>query len=467
MSISLNNILKKLPAEDKTDFRSKNKELFQKLNRTCVVIDDDPTGNQTVYNVPLLTKWDVETIANEFEKQTPIFFILTNSRSLTTHKSTEVYKEIAKNISEASKLTERDFSMISRSDSTLRGHFPSEIDAIMQGGHMEEALTVFIPVMFEGGRVTVNDTHYVSDGVDLTPVNETPFAQDHSFGYSKANLKEWIEEKTGGRVKAFEVQAISVVEIRMLDIQLLSQRIREIPYGSYCIINALNYQDLDKISKALLTVERYGKKIVYRTSSSFMPSYIGLAPKALLKSNDIIDSKNKNGGLTIVGSYVPKSSEQLKSALTQFEKEAIIEINVVEVLNENAEEYVQNITVKIDEKLARGKDVLVFTSRTLITGKNIDENLNIGKKVSKALIQIVKNLQIRPKYLIAKGGITAHDLAVKGLGMERSKVLGQISSGIPVWEMGRATRFPKLPYIVFPGNVGDDKSLVTIIQRLT
>ena len=58
-------------------------------------------------------------------------------------------------------------------------------------------------------------------------------------------------------------------------------------------------------------------------------------------------------------------------------------------------------------------------------------------------------------------------MAVKGLGMKRSKVVGQIIPGVPVWVMGPETRFPKLPYIVFPGNVGDEKSLLHISQKLT
>lgn len=466
MGLLLSNILENLPVEDTTDYRSQSKILFNQLNKTSIVIDDDPTGNQTVYDIPLLTAWDVNTLIAEFKKETPIFFLLTNSRSLTAEKSSEIYSEITKNITEASNLTKRDFSIISRSDSTLRGHFPSEINAIKQEGNLDESITVFIPVMFEGGRVTVNDIHYLLENENLIPINETAFAQDHSFGYSKANLKEWIEEKSKKSISVSDVYSVSIEEIRNTDVLTLSERIQEIPSGKYCIFNALNYQDLDKLTCALLLAEKSGKQIVYRTSSSFVPSYIGLESKPLLNSTQLIQNEHKNGGLTIVGSYVPKSSIQLKSALSYYKNEAVFEIDVEELSNKNSIVYIENLSNKISEILKDGVDVLVYTSRILITGKTIDENLNIGESVSNALICIVEKLTIKPKYLIAKGGITSHDIAVKGLKMNRSNVIGQILPGIPVWQMGLATKFPRMPYIVFPGNVGDEKSLLTLIQKL-
>ncbi len=466
MSILLSDILHKFPSEDTTDYRIQNKLLFQQLNKTCIVIDDDPTGNQTVYNIPLLTEWDDATILNEFKKKTPIFYLLTNSRSLTVDKSREIYGEIAKNIQKASIKTNRNFSIISRSDSTLRGHFPSEIEAIKEELNFKDAISVFIPVMFEGGRVTVNDTHYVLEKENLIPVNETPFAKDSSFGYSKANLKQWIEEKTKGKVKSSSVYAISIEEIREFDVISLSEKVQLIPQENYVVFNALNYQDLDKVSNALLLAEKCGKNIIYRTSSSFVPSYIGLEPRALLTVSKLLDKADKTGGLTIVGSYVPKSSEQLKNAKSYYLEESVLEINVENILGKNSNSYLFEISLKIDKQLAKGFDVLVYTSRNLITGNNASQNLNIGEKISNSLVNIVKQLKIKPKYLIAKGGITSHDLAIKGLGMKRSKVLGQVLKGVPVWKLGVETKFPNMPYIIFPGNVGDNNALYQLTKLL-
>ncbi|TXG35405.1 four-carbon acid sugar kinase family protein [Seonamhaeicola maritimus] len=466
MNVSLLDILNKLPEEDKTDFRSLNKSLFKANNKVCIVVDDDPTGNQTVYDIPLLTNWDVKTLISEFN-QSSTFFLLTNSRSLSAVETSGIYNEIAQNIYQASKITGKNYSIISRSDSTLRGHFPLEPKTLKETLGLDEAITVFIPVMFEGKRVTVNDTHYIQDEDDLIPVNETPFAQDHSFKYSKANLKEYIEEKSGGVIKSTEVFSISLDTIRQSNTDVLSENILKIPAGSYCIFNSVNYSDLDKVTNALLGAEKLGKQIVYRTSSSFVPSYIGLKPKGLLNQDDLLKESNSHGGLTIVGSYIKKSSEQLQEALKLFDATTTLEVNVEQVLSSNSKTYLTTVINQIDANLKIGKNTIVFTSRKLVTGADTSSTINIASTISKALVGIVNGLSVRPKYLIAKGGITSHDLAIKGLEMRRSKVIGQIQPGIPVWKMGSETKFPTLPYIVFPGNVGTTKTLKEVITKLS
>ncbi len=466
MSITLSNILEQLPIESQIDFRSKNQHLFKQKDKACIIIDDDPTGNQTVYDIPLLTTWDLNVFVTEFINKIPVFFVLTNSRSLSAEKTSQIYKEIADNIKKASELTKREFTIISRSDSTLRGHFPIEPATLRQQIYGNEAITIFIPVMFEGGRVTVKDIHYVLDKETLTPVNETPFAQDHSFSYSNADLKKYIEEKTKGCIEASCVYSFSIAAIRNQSAEELSEQIVSLLPNTYCIFNSLCYSDLDKVTNALLLAEQSGKKILYRTSSSFVPSYIGLHPKHLLQSIDLIKKAKNHGGLTIVGSYVKKSSNQLKKALSLFNNQTTIILDVEKVIKENSNKYLREIIKKIDHNTASGKDTLVYTSRKVITGKDAHVTIDIASRVSMALVNLVKGICVRPKYFIAKGGITSHDLAVKGLNMLRSKVIGQILPGVPVWEMSEQTKFYKLPYIVFPGNVGDNNALKTIIHKL-
>ena len=123
------------------------------------------------------------------------------------------------------------------------------------------------------------------------------------------------------------------------------------------------------------------------------------------------------------------------------------------------------VVTQTNQALAAGRDVVVFTSRKLITGGDAAASLDIGRRVSAALVRLVRDLTTRPRYLIAKGGITASDLATKGLGVKRAMVLGQIGPGIPVWELGAETKFPGLPYVVFPGNVGSSNALNEVILK--
>ncbi|MBC2844689.1 four-carbon acid sugar kinase family protein [Winogradskyella flava] len=466
MSIPVTDILNNLPEEDSTNFRSKNKTLFEANNKVCIVIDDDPTGNQTVYGIPLLTAWDVDTLVYEL-KQSSTFFILTNSRSLSAKNSKKIYKEIALNIKKASEITYKNFTLVSRSDSTLRGHFPLEPKTLKDSLGLDEAISVFIPVMFEGHRVTLNDTHFIIEGDALIPVSETPFSQDHSFKYSQSNLKAYIEEKSQGEIKSSEVYSFSLDSIRNSDAEVLSESILKIPTGRYCIFNSLNYSDLDKVAQALLLAEKSGKHVIYRTSSSFIPSYIGLESKGLIDKDNLLSYKTSHGGLTVVGSYVKKSSEQLKKALELFDSNTIIEVDIASILGDASKDYITSIIQKTDTNLKSGKDTIVFTSRKLVTGKDASSTINIASTISNALVSIINGLKTRPKYLIAKGGITSHDLATKALKMKRSEVIGQIKQGIPVWKMGNDTKFPKLPFIVFPGNVGTTNTLKEVITKLS
>jgi uncharacterized protein YgbK (DUF1537 family) len=101
-----------------------------------------------------------------------------------------------------------------------------------------------------------------------------------------------------------------------------------------------------------------------------------------------------------------------------------------------------------------------------VTGKDSKSSLKIGQKISKGLIRIIQRIQISPRYVLAKGGITSSDIATRALNVKKANVLGQILPGVPVWKLGAESRFPNLAYIVFPGNVGDDHALVDVVRQL-
>ncbi|MBW7456724.1 hypothetical protein K0U00_22045, partial [Paenibacillus sepulcri] len=119
-----------------------------------------------------------------------------------------------------------------------------------------------------------------------------------------------------------------------------------------------------------------------------------------------------------------------------------------------------------NQRLAQGQNVAVYSSRKLVAAGNKAENLKISQAVSAALVEIVRSLQVIPKFIIAKGGITASDVATKGLNIRKARVLGQVSAGVPVWLTGEEAKFSGVPYIVFPGNVGDDRTLLETVRKI-
>lgn len=425
------------------------------IYRPIVVLDDDPTGTQTVHNVPVITEWSVEAIEHELKQQTPLFYILTNSRALVASEANSLAVEIGQNIAQ----TKQDCWIVSRGDSTLRGHFPNEITALAYGlGWSDDYLTVLIPAFFEGNRLTKDDIHYLVEDQQRVPVAETPYAQDKTFGYRSSNLKAWVEEKTKGKIKASEIGSISVEGLEnSAESEILIQIEKA---DKVLIVNALNQNHLDQFAQI---VKQSARNIIFRTGASFVTSLGNISKKPLLQKLDVADRNNQNGGLIVVGSHVPKSTAQLNELL----KTGITPLEFkVETFLQDCDQYLADFSSKINTQLSEYKDIVVFTTRNLKVGLNEDESLKISTRISEGLIKLVQELRVQPRFFIAKGGITSSDLATKGLGVKRAFVLGQIAAGVPVWQLGSEAKFPNMPYIVFPGNVGKDETLLNIYESL-
>lgn len=433
--------------------------------RSLIVLDDDPTGTQTVYDLPVLTEWTVAALAAELAQGTPTFYVLTNSRSLPLPAAQTLNAEIGRNLLAAAAATGRDFAVVSRSDSTLRGHYPGETDALTAALGQQVDATLIIPFFLEGGRFTIHDVHYVAEGDQLVPAAATPFARDAAFGYHNSDLRAWVEEKTGGRVAATAVASITIDDVRLGGPDAVAQKLLTLPAGAVSIVNCAGTRDMEVFVSGLLKAEAAGRHFLYRTAATFVQVRAGLAPRPPLTAADL-NLPATGGGLIVVGSYVPKSTTQLNTLLTQPDL-VQVEINVDALLDDGqqAGEVARTIAVTTTA-LQQGQDVVVYTSRRLITGADAVSSLAIGQRVSASLVALVQGLGVRPRYLIAKGGITSSDLATKALGVKRALVRGQILPGIPLWEVGAESRYPGLIYVVFPGNVGGDDALVLARQKL-
>ncbi len=433
--------------------------------RKIVVLDDDPTGTQTVYDMPVLTEWSVELLRAELANAALAFYILTNSRSMPLPAAQALNREVGLNLKLAGEQSGRDFVVVSRSDSTLRGHYPGETDALAAALATDFAATLLIPFFLEGGRYTVDDVHYVAEGEHLTPAAATPFARDAAFGYKHSNLREWIEEKTGGRMMAEAVIAITLDDIRRGGPAQVAAKLAGLAHGAVCVVNAVSIRDIQVLVLGLLQAEAQGKKFLYRTAASFVQVRVGLAARPLLTQSELALPSGA-GGLIVVGSYVPKTTSQLAELLAQ---PAVlqVEVNVAALLDDQLQpSEIQRAAHTADEALRRGQDVVVYTSRELVTTSDAAGSLAIGQRVSDSLVAIVRALQTRPRYLLAKGGITSSDIATQGLGVRRALVLGQILPGVPVWRTGAESLHPELIYIVFPGNVGDVHAVAQVVAVL-
>lgn len=467
-AISKAHCFQSLPPESSTSLLAEIGTEGSALGHKLVILDDDPTGTQTVYDVPVLTEWSVEALMRELREPEDAFYILTNSRSLTREAAFQLNREIAIHLRMAAERTRRVIEVISRSDSTLRGHFPAEINALMEGLLLSPDGILIIPAFFEAGRYTIHDTHYVADGEHLIPAAETEFARDSYFGYHNSDLRGWLMEKTGRALTHDEVVSISIDDIRQGGIAAVETVLLGATGGQFIIVNAAAYSDLEIFVLALVHAMRAGKRYLARTAASYVRARMALSPRPLLTRADIIRGveNTSRGGLIVAGSYIGKSTRQIEAALA-LPNVAGVELRAEQLLSDAGRvEAIEGALELISCHLAVNRDTLLYTSRTLITGRTQEETLHIGQRISAALIEVVRRLAVRPCWLIAKGGITSSDIATKALGVRRAWVLGQLLPGISVWKLGHEARWKELPYIIFPGNVGDDQAIAEAIRRL-
>ncbi len=464
-------IMASLPPEWPDDPLPQIQKAVHRSGVKVIALDDDPTGTQTVHDTPVLTEWSVESLAAELQNELPCFYILTNSRSLPLAGAQALNAEIGRNLLEAARQTGRAFTVISRSDSTLRGHFPGEVDALAQAIGIPVDVTLIVPFFLAGGRYTIHDIHYVADAEWLIPAGMTEFARDAAFGYRSSNLQEWVEEKTGGRVQAADVASISLDDIRVGGPQRVADRLLELKSGSVCIVNAASDRDVEVVAAGVVLAEAQGKYFLARTAASYVRARAGITPRALLSSAELQsspagDAQSTPGGLIVVGSHVPKTSAQLNNLLTRPGLQSL-ELSVPALLDERQREgEITRVAHQAERMLLHGQTVVIFTSRKLVSAVDAERSLQINQRVADGLIHVVSAINARPRFLLAKGGITSSDVATHGLGVKRAMVLGQLLPGVPVWRTGDESRYPGLIYVVFPGNVGGPDALIEALERL-
>lgn len=431
-----------------------------------IVLDDDPTGSQTVHSCLLLMRWDVETLRLGLKDDAPIFFILTNTRSLTPEDAANVTREVCHNLKIALAAENiEDFLVVSRSDSTLRGHYPIETDVIAEELGPFDA-HFLVPAFFEGGRITCDSIHYlIIDGVP-TPVHETEFARDSVFSYNYSYLPKYVEEKTKGRIKEDTVTRFLLDDIRKGSLERLLQL-----HDNQCgVVDGEIQADLNTFAVDILTAASQGKRFLFRSAASILTALAALPPQPIAAENMAEYVRGGKPGAVIVGSHVKKTTQQLESLLTVAGTVGI-EVNVGRLLDDGVNESAKLLTEileQIQEVHNAGKTPVVYTSRQELTFKDVKTRLDFGATVSALLMDIVKGLPADIGFLISKGGITSNDVLSTGLNLTSARLLGQILAGCSmVITPSDHPQFPNLPVVLFPGNVGNADALATIYQRLT
>jgi uncharacterized protein YgbK (DUF1537 family) len=434
-----------------------------------VVLDDDPTGTQSVAGLPVLTRWEAEDLDWALAQDAPAVYVLTNTRSLGEEDAASRNREVVAVALAAAERAGKRVSFVSRSDSTMRGHFPLETDvlsaAIAEHGGAAPRLTMLVPAFPDSGRITVDSVHYwVVDG-EATPVGETPFAADATFGYRSSNLRDWVEEKTGGRIERDDVAALTIDIIRS-GAPAVADFLRALPAGTVVVVDVVDEHDMRQVALALHALDREGIASLLRIGPPYLRAHIG-QEIAEPVTTDRIDFANERGGLVVVGSHVPLTTAQLGALQADRPGTVTVELDVRSLIDERREAHLAQQADAVASAIEHGT-VIVHTSRELVTGRDGEESLEIARRVSSGLVDLVARvLELAPpRFVIAKGGITSSDVASEALQIRRAQVVGPMLPGIvSLWQpqVGPAVG---IPYIVFAGNVGTTDSLALVVRTL-
>ncbi len=448
-----------------------NKEITAN-SKKIVVLDDDPTGVQTVHDISVYTNWEKESIRQGFEEENNLFYVLTNSRGFTVEQTTKAHREIAAVVDEVAKECGKEYIFISRSDSTLRGHYPLETELLKENYEKNTGKTIdgeiLCPFFKEGGRFTIDNVHYVKYGEELVPANETEFAKDKTFGYSAPTMPDYVEEKTNGAYKVSDVTCISLEDIHNADIDKIEEQLMAVKDFNKIIVNAVDYVDVKVFCTALYRAMAKGKVFMFRTAAAIVKVMGGVSSQPLLTREQMVVKETTNGGIVVVGSHTDKTTKQVE-CLKELQDIEFIELDATLVKDDEAfEAEVKRCLAKEEECIRAGKTVCCYTTRALITADTGDkeDELRLSVKISDAVQSLVGRLSITPSFVIAKGGITSSDVGTKALAVRKANVLGQIRPGIPVWQTGEESKFPMTPYVIFPGNVGEISTLKEAVEVL-
>jgi uncharacterized protein YgbK (DUF1537 family) len=436
-----------------------------------IALDDDPTGVQTVHGIHVYTHWDEESISKGFDNPEKLFFILTNSRAFSKEKTVEVHQTIAHRIARISQEKQIPFLLISRGDSTLRGHYPLETDTLRKVLEEESGYTVdgeiLCPYFQEGGRYTIDDIHYVAQNDLLIPCADTEFAKDETFGYTHSDLKEYIEEKTHGTCKASQVVSISLQLLRNTQYDAIEQILLDLKPHTRIIVNACDDHDVMVFVTAMYRAMRKGKHFLIRSAAAFVKAAGGIDSIPLLKAADLHIDKERPG-LIMVGSHTAKTTAQMH-ALRDIPGLVFLELNS-DLVTEPVKlmEDAERTALAASKALKDEHPVCISTKRQVLTlpDDTPERALARSVRISDSLQSIIRKLTIQPGWIIAKGGITSSDIGVKALGVHCAFVPGQLEPGIPVWKTDETSFFPEIPYIIFPGNVGQEDTLLKCVRRL-
>ncbi len=409
--------------------------------RLKVIVDDDPTGTQSVSDVEVILRPDraaFDAFAASGRRST---FVLSNSRALPEAAAVELVGGIARAADSAVRAAGHLATVILRGDSTLRGHVFAEIDAVAP-----RTPVLFVPAFIDGGRITRDGVHLVRTPGGEVPVSETEFARDPQFGYRSGDLRAWVPEVSGGRRRAVTVP---LERLRGEGPDAVARALLDAGPDTVVAPDCVEHGDVLAIAAGLVRAQRRGAAVAVRCAASLAAALAGLSTRRL----DTLDVPSPGRVLVACGSFTEASTRQLRALGGLWERR--VEIPVTGRPGDDA-----SLASRVRERLTDGGRAVLATDRS----PGHAEVPTAPEALMDTLVATVRRLAPDVDLVVAKGGITSARLATDALEATGARVRGQVLPGVPVWTLRTPRGEPS--YVVVPGNIGADDALREILDRV-
>ena len=428
-----------------------------------IVIDDDPTGSQTVHSCLLLLSWRVETLVEGLQQPANVLFILANTRALPWQEAEARLHTICHNLRLALKrLNLEDWQLVSRGDSTLRGHFP--LDAQVLSRELGPFAVLFLlPAFLPGGRTTVGGEHFLHG----QPVHLSSYARDSRFGYSTSSLAAWVEQKSSGSIPQTTVTGIYWEEDVTLNHRL--RCLASLPHGAVVTVDASAPEHLHCFGQLMQRRRQQGHRDLCWGAASLVNALVDPGPRTMTHG-DWAGLRRRDGGgpqpgLILVGSHQPGADHQLAQLLTN------PSVQGLEIPLEHLQHNMASIHGALAAALARAlhherRTVVLYTSRGERLRGDEPGQLALAKRIARFQETLLTPLRSSLGYGISKGGSTSDTLLRHVLGLDRVVLRGQVMPGISLVQPPSSNAQAGLPVICVPGNMGTDETLLELHQLM-
>lgn len=426
-----------------------------------IVLDDDPTGTQSATGVTVLLDLSEQTLERDLEEAlagADSVYVQTNSRALPPDEAVALARRVqAAGLAVGGRFGAQ-MRFVLRGDSTLRGHVFAETEVFL-----EDAVMLFVPAFPDGGRTTRDGMHLVRiDGQDV-PAHETEYAEDPVFGFTTGYLPDYVERASGRRG----------VPVPLADVRagVLERALTAAEPGDVVLPDAVTDEDIALIDRAVDAAAEHGSRIVVRSASPLAAHLAGVASEGRLP----LPLERPTGEtLLVCGSHTAGATAQLAQVTRRFGEPALIDTEAALTDPASAGHEAADAVASVGTA-ARAATAAPATQTEhappllrLSTERQRSAShgtLDHGERVMAALTTAVADLLPRVGTVISKGGITSAEVARAGLGARTAHVLGQILPGVSAWRLS-ARDGRELLYIVVPGNVGDQDTLVRVLEAV-